>query len=236
MLSQAMHRTVLLVIGFSLLLYGCGKKKVKGPVTPPPPQASRSRGARTPPEPVPPGTTERGIASWYGAPYHGRQAADGEIYDMEAMVAAHRTLSFQTWVRVRNLSNNKTVDVRIIDRGPFVDGRIIDLSHAAARQIELIGPGVAQVELTVLAAPATPEVARFAVQVGVFREKANADRVELSMKAAYGVARAVERQESQGLWRILAGSEDSLENAENLARRIREEQHVPEAFVVRLDP
>src|ERR1017187_8310426 len=87
------------------------------------------------------GHTEAGKASWYGHPYHGRPAADGEIYDMETMVAAHRTLPFQTWVRVYDLDNNKTVEVRIIDRGPFVDGRIIDLSHAAARVIEMIGPG-----------------------------------------------------------------------------------------------
>ena len=78
----------------------------------------------------------------YGHPYHGRAARpDSEIYDMETLVAAHRTLPFQTQVRVRNLSNEKTVDVRIIDRGPFVQGRIIDLSHAAAQAIDLIGPG-----------------------------------------------------------------------------------------------
>src|SRR5580698_5132269 len=82
------------------------------------------------------GATEHGIASWYGHPYDGRAAADGEIYHMEDMVAAHRTLPFQTQVRVRNLSNNKTVDVRIIDRGPFVGNRLIDLSHAAAQAIE----------------------------------------------------------------------------------------------------
>src|ERR1017187_6409867 len=100
------------------------------------------------------GDTEAGLASWYGRPYHGRAAADGEIYDMETLVAAHRTLPFQTQVRVRNLSNDKTVDVRIIDRGPFIQGRIIDLSHAAAKEIDLIGPGVGQVEITVIGTPA----------------------------------------------------------------------------------
>jgi len=95
------------------------------------------------------GYTETGIASWYGHPYHGRPAANGEIYDMEKLVAAHRTLPFDTWLRVINLSNQMSVEVRVIDRGPFVGGRIIDLSHAAARQIELIGPGVAKVRLEV---------------------------------------------------------------------------------------
>jgi len=76
------------------------------------------------------GATEVGDASWYGYPYHGRRAANGEIYDMEKLTAAHRTLPFETWVEVRNLSNEKKVTVRITDRGPFVDGRIIDLSNA----------------------------------------------------------------------------------------------------------
>lgn len=220
MLSQAMNRILVWVAACCLLLAGCGKKKVK---------------LRVPPAPVA-GSTVRGVASWYGIPYHGRASASGEIFDMEAMVAAHRTMSFQTWVRVRNLSNNKTVDVRIIDRGPFIEGRMIDLSRAAARQIELLGPGIAQVEITVISAPVNPEAALFAVQVGVFREKANADRMVRSMTAAYGVAKAVERQESPGSWRILAGRELSQEAAEMLARRIREEQNVRGAFVVRLDP
>lgn len=99
------------------------------------------------------GSTESGIASWYGYPYHGRRAANGEVYDMEAFTAAHRTLPFETWVRVKNLTNSRTVEVRIQDRGPFVDGRIIDLSRAAAREIDLLGPGVTKVKLTVIKPP-----------------------------------------------------------------------------------
>ena len=152
------------------------------------------------------------------------------------MVAAHRTLPFQTVVRVRNLGNDKTVEVRIIDRGPFVQGRIIDLSHAAAKEIDLIGPGVAQVEITIMATPAVPEPALFAVQIGAFREKQNADRAEQNMIAAYGAARAVLRAGDTPIWRILAGRETTQEAAEALALRIRAEQHEPQAFVVRLDP
>jgi rare lipoprotein A len=155
---------------------------------------------------------------------------------METLVAAHRTLPFQTWVRVRNLANGKTVDVRIIDRGPFVQGRIIDLSHAAAKAIALIGPGVGQVELTTLSAPAHPEPALFAVQVGAFREKMNADRMEQNMRMVYGAAKQVLRSGDPSLWRVLAGRETSQDAAAALARRIRQEQSVPEAFVVRLDP
>jgi rare lipoprotein A len=210
-------------LAIALFLSGCGRKKHVR-IRPAPRIEARV------------GQTEEGIASWYGHPYHGRQAADGEIYDMEKLVAAHRTLPFQTYVRVRNLRNDKTVDVRIIDRGPFVSGRVIDLSHAAAKEIDLIGPGVGQVEITVIQSPQNPEPALFAVQVGAFREKANADRAEQNMTAAYGAAKAVLRSGEQPVWRILAGREATEEGAEELAKRIRLEQHEPQAFVVRVDP
>lgn len=218
-----MNRALASVLILAIVLAGCAKKKVKVANVPPPP-------------PPIAGTTERGLASWYGHPYHGRPAADGEIYDMETLVAAHRTLPFQTWVRVRNVSNDKTVDVRIIDRGPFVQGRVIDLSHAAARAIDLIGPGVGMVELTVIGAPANPEPALFAVQVGAFTVKENADRATQTMISAYGAAKAVLRSGDRPVWRVLAGRENSPEAAELLAKRIREEQREPQAFVVRLDP
>jgi rare lipoprotein A len=224
-----MNRQLAGLITLALLAGACGKKQVR--VQPPAsPQAAR------PVTPAPAGLTERGIASWYGKPYDGRHAADGEIYNMETMVAAHRTLPFQTRLEVRNLANGKTVEVRIIDRGPFVGGRIIDLSHAAAQAIDMIGPGTAQVELKVLAQPAAPEVAYFGVQVGAFREKSNADRLEQNLRTAYGSARSVLRDGDPPLWHVLAGREVSVEAAENLARRLREEQKVPSAFVVRLDP
>src|SRR5215831_6072375 len=98
------------------VLSGCHHHKKQTAKAPPPPSPAHARSAAIPV----PGYTETGIASWYGHPYHGRAAADGEIYDMEQMVAAHRTLPFDTWVRVHNISNGKDVDVRIIDRGPFV--------------------------------------------------------------------------------------------------------------------
>jgi len=90
---------------------------------------------------------ERGVASWYGNPFHGRQTANGERYDMYQLTAAHKTLPFGTVVEVHNLDNDRRVRVRINDRGPFVRGRIIDLSQAAARKIDMIGAGTAKVEL-----------------------------------------------------------------------------------------
>jgi rare lipoprotein A len=221
-------RTLAIALLLAIIITGCGKKKTKARVT-----ATRPAATNIAP---PIGSTERGMASWYGRPYHGRAAADGEIYDMETLVAAHRTLPFQTRVRVRNLSNDKTVDVRIIDRGPFVRGRVIDLSHAAAKEIDLIGPGVGQVEITIIGTPAVSEPAVFAVQIGAYRDKTNADRAEQNMQAIYGAAKSVLRVGDPPVWRVLAGRENSPEAAEVLAKRIREEQREPQAFVVRLDP
>ncbi len=107
----------------------------------------------TPLAPARLGTTETGVASWYGFPYHGRRAASGEVYDMQQLTAAHRSLPFQTWVEVTNLSNGKQVDVRINDRGPFAKGRILDLSQAAARDIDMLRAGTARVRLKVIAPP-----------------------------------------------------------------------------------
>ncbi len=213
----------------AIALCACGGRRVanahRGAVPPPPSPAA-----------VPiPGQTEMGIASWYGHPYHGRQAADGEIYDMEQMVAAHRTLPFDTWVRVVNLRNAKTVDVRIIDRGPFIDGRIIDLSHAAARAIDLVGPGIAQVRLEILSLPAVATPSAFAVQVGAFRDRGNAERMRERMETAYGSARMVLRPGDPELWRVLVGTEPTEEQARALASRIRSESGERNAFVLRLD-
>jgi rare lipoprotein A len=177
---------------------------------------------------------ETGLASWYGHPYHGRAASNGEIYDMEKLTAAHRTLPFGTWVHVTNLANNKSVDVRIIDRGPFIDGRIIDLSHAAAQAIDLIGPGVAQVRLDILSSPqVTFSDSSFAVQAGAFRDKDRAERLRAAMEREYGSARLVMRTGSPSLWRVVVGRESSEQAAGLLAQRVRAE--VGPAFVVRLD-
>lgn len=93
----------------------------------------------------------RGVASWYGSEFHGRQTASGETYDMNAMTACHPTLPFGTLVRVINNRNHRSVVVRITDRGPFEDGRVIDLSYAAARELGMAGRGLAPVTLHVMA-------------------------------------------------------------------------------------
>src|SRR5579872_2208173 len=115
--------------------------------------AHRTARVNVPIAPARIGSTETGVASWYGAPYDGRRAASGEVYDMRQLTAAHRRLPFQTWVEVTNLSNGKQVDVRINDRGPFVKGRILDLSQAAARDIDMLRAGTARVRLKVIRPP-----------------------------------------------------------------------------------
>jgi rare lipoprotein A len=178
---------------------------------------------------------ETGLASWYGHPYHGRPAANGEIYDMENFTAAHRTLPFGTWVRVVNLSNDKTVDVRIIDRGPFIENRIIDLSHAAAVVIELIGPGVARVRLDILSVPTTASGENwYAVQAGAFLDRNRAEQLRASLERDFGPAHLAQRPGTPSLWRVVVGRVPTEEAAAVLAQRVRGQTGT--AFVVRLDP
>jgi rare lipoprotein A len=213
----------------AVVFSGCAHKKKHVKLSPssPPPKPMAS---------VQPGYAETGIASWYGHPYHGRPAADGEIYDMETMVAAHRTLPFQTWVRVYDLDNNKSIEVRIIDRGPFVDGRIIDLSHAAARAIDMVGPGLAKVRMEVISAPVDTGPAIYVVQVGAFESRATAERVQATLAEHYGLTRVIQRRENPGIWRVLVGNEPNLDAANTLCERIQQETGEKKAFPVRLDP
>jgi rare lipoprotein A len=186
------------------------------------------------PHPVRQGETQTGIASWYGDPYHGRRAANGEVYDMFMFTAAHRTWPFDTFVRVTNLTNNKEVDVRITDRGPFVDDRIIDLSRAAAEKIDMIGPGIVKVKLRVLnpseADPSTLPAGSFAVQAASFRDRDRAEQLCASLEKKFGSAR-ITMSEGSSLWRVLIGRESTRARAQQLAERVRRE--VPDAIVVR---
>ena len=96
---------------------------------------------------------ERGMASWYGEDFHGWVTANSEIYDMEALTAAHRTLPLGTWVLVTNVENGRQVRVRINDRGPYLYGRVLDLSLAGARELDMVEGGVAAVQIEVVGGP-----------------------------------------------------------------------------------
>ena len=105
----------------------------------------------SPEEEKPPiGKKFRGIASYYADDFHGKKTANGETFDMYGLTCAHQTLPFNTWLEVKNLANERTVMVRVNDRGPFVDGRIIDLSYGAAKELHMLGDGIQDVEMTVV--------------------------------------------------------------------------------------
>ena len=183
------------------------------------------------------GPAEQGIASWYGVPYHGRRASNGEIYDMYKFTAAHRTLPFNTVVRVTNLVNGEQVDLRVIDRGPFVDDRIIDLSLAGARAIDMVGPGTARVKVEIISAPGNVSVTagRFGVQVCAFADRANAERLRERLAADY---EHISIQDTTGptgrLFRVRVGSEPNEASALKLGNKLSGETGL-RTFVVRLD-
>jgi rare lipoprotein A len=191
--------------------------------------------ARRGPEPQ---VIERGVASWYGPKFDGRPTASGERFDMYAMTAAHRSLPFGTVLEVRNLDNGKTCRVRVNDRGPFVRGRIVDLSFAAARALDMVGPGTARVELAVVSrlepgpvlasAPLPPVPPRdeeataadavYTVQVGAFREEARAETLRDLLAARYPSATV----RSDGtLHRVQVGTFEDRDAAEILRRELQ---------------
>ena len=148
------------------------------------------------------GYDESGIASWYGRDFHGRRTANGEIYDMHALSAAHTMLPMPTLVRVTNLENGRSVVVRVNDRGPFVKNRLIDLSYAAAKELGYDMKGTARVRVQTLDMPATPSqpvavaTARprvesprasggIFVQLGAFGSRENAERLRNRLLGQY---------------------------------------------------
>ena len=224
-LAAKVFFTMMLVLASMMLFTGCASKRTT--------TAKRS----STPRPARIGWKQQGIASWYGDPYHGRRAANGEIYDMEAFTAAHKTLPFETWVRVKNISNRKSTEVRITDRGPFVDGRIIDLSKAAAREIDLLAPGISRVKLEVIRPPkrAPKQVLKqelFAIQIAALKDEESARKVVIEA-ARFGEVRiSVKPGSDPQVFRVLIGR-DSAQNAARRLNVIRGEYR--DAFMVRTE-
>jgi rare lipoprotein A len=232
-------RPVLLAL---LLVFagGCAHRHRGGIPTSAPPTSPTGTTRAPAPAPAPTAPAgplrliEEGNASWYGVPYHGRKAANGEIYDMNKLTAAHRTLPFETVVRVTNLRNGKHTQVRITDRGPFVEGRIIDLSLAAAREIDMVATGVAQVRLELVNGP--PElVGAFTVQVGAFLQKDNAVKLRQGLERRYQPVFVQEYDSPKGLfYRVRVGRVANEAAADRLAEKLRTQEQLT-TFVVRLD-
>jgi rare lipoprotein A len=215
-----------------MLVTACGKR-VPGPIS-----ASR-------------GTSElEGLASYYAEPYTGRRTASGEIFDTyQELTAAHRTLPFNTLVRVTNESNGRDVNVRINDRGPFVKGRVIDLSYKAAKEIDMVRAGVAPVKLTILrdAADAAAKVSRqpeplpppsspsalYTIQVGAFPTEDAAQILKRDLERRYSDVTVVTFTTTLTFYRVRVGRLSDLPSAEALVKTLRQEKFDP--FVVRLN-
>jgi rare lipoprotein A len=172
------------------------------------------------------GFSQRGLASWYGKDFHGRKTSNGEIYNMYAMTAAHKTLPLGTHVRVKNLKNGRSVQVRVNDRGPFVRGRIIDLSYTAASKLGVVGPGTAPVEVVALAPAGTASAAKidftrgnFTFQVGAFKNRENAYRLRNKLSLRYKNAHVVVFNNGvDTYYRVRVGRCTTLDQAEEYER------------------
>jgi rare lipoprotein A len=180
---------------------------------------------------------ETGIASWYGEDFHGKKTANGETYDMYAMTAAHRTLPFNTRVRVTNLENGNKTEVRINDRGPFVPGRIIDLSRSGAKELGMLGAGTAKVavEAVGFAPGAAQSIAGvYAIQVGAFQERENAYRLRDELAKRHPRVRvALWETRTKRFYRVRLGGFRTEEEAKGYFEKLRRENL--SGFVVRED-
>jgi rare lipoprotein A len=168
--------------------------------------------------------TEIGMASWYG-PYGNRRAADGSVFDGNAMTAAHRTLPMGSTVRVTNLATNQSVMVRITDRGPFVPGRTLDLSLAAAKAIGLYRMGVAKVKVEAFAHPGSDPEGRWCVQIGAFIDPDDAVQLKNELLSRYKTAKVIEFAGPTGHWVRINPATPDHATAERIAASI----HVPDA-------
>jgi rare lipoprotein A len=151
---------------------------------------------------------------------------------MNTMTAAHRTLPFDTVVKVTSLSNGKTVTVRINDRGPFVKDRIIDLSYIAAKQIDMVGPGTARVSLEIL--KSVPNPFPLAIQVASFKEEVKAKRLQTDLKQRFAPVALQEYESSEGtFFRVLVGQFKDSQEAQAVLKMLRQENL--DGLMVRLD-
>lgn len=246
---------LLLAVAF---LSACGHpKEARVDVPPPPPTPTGAPESATVPstpaagasshaaesdlaEPVIPAGTrplsvETGLASWYGPPYHNRRGSNGEVYNMHAMTAAHRTFPLGSIVRVTNVKTGSTALVRITDRGPFIPGRVIDLSLAAARKLDVWQPGVAEVKVELMQSPAPLDSGgKWAVEIGGFPDENAAAKLANHLTRRYHTAKVLRFPSPAGDWWIRVRV---LDDDRSRAYQLAAETTTPQGavFVVRLD-
>ena len=245
-------RGIMALVVLTAMLTACGGKKTHAHIPAPPPDISQPE----PTEPASPASiskvpgrvevapfpdnapvlwTETGFASWYGPPYNKRRAANGEIFDMNDLTAAHLTLPLNSYVRVTNLKTGHSTIVRITDRGPFVSDRIIDLSLGAAKAVDVWRPGTAKVRLDVLYTPSPiADGGRWCVQIGAIKDEDTAVELKHKLAERYKTAQVLEFRSPVGdHWVRVRVDHDDKEKAEQIA----DQMSTPEGniFLVRID-
>ena len=232
--SRLSTLSVLLLL--CLLSAGCRHRHVQAYAAPPPPTLEQ-------PAPAPPehatnnpsrAVSEVGLASWYGVPYHNARTANGQIYDQNAMTAAHRTLPLGTVVRVTNLATRQSVVVTITDRGPFMPDRVLDLSRAAAIRIGVWRTGTARVRIDLLSSPPSARrEGRWCVQIGALHHERSAKKLRDRLQRQYPTARVIDFKGSTGYWVRIKTDGESHRDALNVARTMQLTEG--DAYLVRLD-
>ena len=241
----------------ALLVVGCARKVPPATPTAVPSSALRTqmpyqiKGVWYYPLPSAEGYVEEGMASWYGAEFHGKPTSCGEPYDMYAMTAAHKTLPLGTMVKVTNQRNGRSVILRVNDRGPFVSGRIIDLSCRAAQELGSATPGLAPVRVEAVQVAFAEHIAgntywkvapvpsfrfgMFAVQIGAFRDQNNAGRLKEKMQTGYETIQIVPFSGRDGYgYRVQVGSYGDILIAQQEMQRLRGNGFA-DAFVVAME-
>ncbi len=240
----------ILVMCCLMLASACAPKRIV--VTNPPESSQKAYqkpytvlGQRYEPLQTHAGFVQTGIASWYGLDFHGKKTSNGEIYDMHAMTAAHKTLPLGVYVRVQNRDNGREAVVRVNDRGPFVKGRVIDLSYSAAKTLGVDIAGTAPVRIEALGyrgsgvdqynALENYDTGNYTVQVGSFKEYGNAQRLSGRMKELVGFSEIhMTNINGEIFHRVYAGKYTSLKAAEAAEREFSEHGY-PGSFAVALE-
>jgi rare lipoprotein A len=220
------------------------------PAEQPPAPGANQPSAKIPVTPVPPGgvspedlefvathvpiLSEIGVASWYTAPYKGRKAANGEVFDDNALTAAHRTLPMGSLIVVTNLKTGQSSAMRISDRGPFVADRMIDLTIASAKAVGVYRGGLAQVRLDVYQTPKPISTGgRWCVQIGAFHNENDALQLKAQLQELYPDANVIEFPGDNSFWVRIRPPGDDRDLAASIARQVQPVEG--DAYLTRLD-